>query len=47
MKWRRQQHGRVPALSTVFAPPGFLIERISLKPVGYGTMFVQGCDANG
>ncbi len=26
----------MPALPSVFAPPGFLIERISLKPVGYG-----------
>ena len=36
LKWRQQQHARVPALPSVFAPPGFLIERISLKPVGYG-----------
>ncbi len=36
LKWRQQQHARVPPLPTVFAPPGFLIERVSLKPVGYG-----------
>jgi hypothetical protein len=36
LKWRQQQQSRVPDLPSVFAPPGFMIERISLRPVGYG-----------
>ena len=43
LKWRQQQHARVPPLPTVFAPPGFLIERISLKPVGYGKTLRSLC----
>ena len=30
VRWRQQQHARVPQLPTVFAPPGFLIERVSV-----------------
>lgn len=50
LKWRQLQHARVPPLPTVFAPPGFLIERVSLKPVGYvESVFVKknGCPRQG